>query len=230
MGRVKWDQVGERLYETGVDRAVIYPMVENKYTNGEAWNGLSSINESPSGAEPTPLYANNHKYVELMSAEEFGYTAEAYTYPDAFAKCNGEAELAKGVSITQQDREQFGLTYRTLIGNDTKKNAYGYKLHLVYGSMAAPSEKNRGTINEDPDVEPMSWECTTTAVEVPGFKPTAHVVIDSTKVDAAKLKELEDILYGKDPTNEGGNDGTVPRLPLPDEVAKIMKTEPPAQE
>lgn len=224
MAKVKWDQIGERFYETGVDRGVIYPLVDGAYNNGEGWNGLSAITESPSGAEPTPLYANNHKYVELMSTEEFGFTIEAYTYPDAFGKCNGEAELAKGVSVTQQSREPFGLTYRNLVGNDVKKNAYGYKLHLIYGAMAAPAEKSHNTINEDPEVDPMSWECTTTPVETDGFEPTAHIVIDSTKVDAAKLAALEEILYGKDGSGSDGTGGVEPRLPLPSEIATLMGT------
>lgn len=223
MAKLVWDQIGERLYETGVDRGVIYPIVGGAYTNGEAWNGLSAIKESPSGAEPTPLYANNHKYIDLMSAEEFGFTLEAFTYPKAFAKCNGEAEATTGVHVTQQARQPFGLTYRSLIGNDVKKNAYGYKLHLVYGAMASPAEKAHDTVNKDPNVEPMSWECTTTAVDVAGFEPTAHIVIDSTTVDATKLKELEEILYGKDPTSEEAADGKEPRLPLPDEVVSLMK-------
>lgn len=223
MAKVKWDQIGERFYETGVDRGVIYPFVDGVYTNGEGWNGLTAVNENPSGAEPTPLYANNHKYLELMSAEEFGFTIEAYTYPDAFAKCNGESEVAKGVSITQQERQQFGFTYRNIFGNDTEKNAHGYKIHLVYGAMASPSERSRSTVNEDPDVEPMSWECTTTAVEVPGFKPTAHISIDSTKVDAAKLAALEEILYGKDGSGSDGAGGVEPRLPLPSEIVTLME-------
>lgn len=222
MFKVKWDQIGERYYETGVDRAVVYPFADGVYANGEGWNGLTAVNENPSGAEPTPLYANNHKYLELMSAEEFGFTIEAYIYPDAFAKCNGESELAKGVNVTQQDRQQFGLTYRNIFGNDTEKNEHGYKIHLVYGAMASPSEKSHSTVNEDPEVDPMSWECTTTPVEVPGFKPTAHIVINSTQVDAAKLAALEDILYGKAGAGSDGAGAVEPRLPLPSELITIF--------
>lgn len=221
--KVKWDEVGERFYETGCDRGVIYSYVDGAYTNGEGWNGLQNVKESPSGAEPTNVYANNHKYLELRSAEEFGFTIEAFMYPDAFAKCNGEAEVVKGVVATQQNRETFGLTYRNLIGNDVEGDAYGYKLHLVYGAKASPSEKENNTINEDRDVNPMSWECTTTAVDVPGFKPTSHFVIDSRKIDAAKLAELETILYGKDPTTAEANDGAEPRLPLPSELLTLLK-------
>lgn len=224
MSKLVWDQIGERLYETGVDRGVIYPIIGGTYSNGEAWNGLSDVEENPSGAEPTALYANNHKYMELMSAEEFGFTVKAFTYPKAFAKCNGEAEATVGVYVTQQARQPFGLTYRNLIGNDVKKNAYGYKLHLVYGAMASPAQKTHSTINEDPNVEPMSWECTTTAVDMAGFEPTAHLIIDSTTVDPAKLKELEEILYGKDSTSVDADDGKEPRLPLPDEVVTLMET------
>jgi hypothetical protein len=212
--KLEWDKVGEKLYETGVDRGVVYPQVGGAYPKGAAWNGLSAINESPSGAEPTPLYANNRKYLELMSAEEFGCTIEAYMYPDEFAACNGLAEFAPGVQIAQQTRVPFGLSYRTIIGNDTEKNKYGYKIHLVYGATASPSEKSNNTVNEDPDVEPMSWECTTTPVEVEGFEPTAHFIVDSTKIDAEKLAALENILYGSGETEA--------RLPLPDELATLI--------
>ena len=212
--KLEWDKVGEKLYETGVDRGVVYPQVGGAYPKGAAWNGLSAINESPSGAEPTPLYANNRKYVELMSAEEFGCTIEAYMYPDEFAACNGLAEFAPGVQIAQQTRTPFGLSYRTIIGNDTEKNKYGYKIHLVYGATASPSEKSNNTVNEDPDVEPMSFECTTTPVEVEGFEPTAHFIIDSTKIDADKLAALEAILYGSGETDA--------KLPLPEELAELV--------
>lgn len=224
MAKVKWDQTGERLYETGVDRGVIYPQASNgSYPKGAGWNGLTAVTESPSGAEPTPLWANNHKYLTLMSAEEFGATIEAYTYPDEFAECDGSAELAKGVRIGQQKRKTFGLAYRTKIGNDVDGESYGYKLHLVYGALAAPSEKNRQTINEDPEATTMSWEVSTTPVEVDGFEPTSHVEIDSTTADPEKLAALETILYGKDPTQPEGSDGVDPRLPLPDEVATLME-------
>ena len=224
MAKVKWDQTGERLYETGVDRGVIYPQASNgSYPKGAGWNGLTAVTESPSGAEPTPLWANNHKYLTLMSAEEFGATIEAYTYPDEFAECDGSAELAKGVRIGQQKRKPFGFTYRTKVGNDVDGESYGYKLHLVYGALAAPSEKNRQTINEDPEATTMSWEISTTPVEVDGFEPTSHVEIDSTTADPEKLAALETILYGKDPTQLEGSDGVDPRLPLPDEVATLME-------
>lgn len=214
MSKLVWDQIGERLYETGVDRGVVYPQVSGTYPKGVAWNGLSAVSESPSGAEPTPLYANNYKYVELMSTEEYGGSIEAYTYPDEFAECDGSAELATGVRIGQQTRKPFGLSYRNIIGNDVDKNAYGYKLHLVYGAMASPAEKTHNTVNESPDVEPMSWEFSTTPVAVDGFNPTSHIEIDSTKVDASKLAALEAILYGSEDAE--------PRLPLPDEVATLM--------
>ena len=224
MAKVKWDQTGERLYETGVDRGVVYPQASNgSYPKGAGWNGLTAVTESPSGAEPTPLWANNHKYLTLMSAEEFGATIEAYTYPDEFAECDGSAELAKGVRIGQQKRKVFGFAYRTKIGNDVDGESYGYKLHLVYGALAAPSEKNRQTINEDPEATTMSWEISTTPVEVDGFEPTSHVEIDSTTADPEKLAALETILYGKDPTTLEGSDGVDPRLPLPDEVATLME-------
>lgn len=223
MAKVKWDQTGERLYETGVDRGVVYPQASNgSYPKGAGWNGLTAVTESPSGAEPTPLWANNHKYLTLMSAEEFGATIEAYTYPDEFAECDGSAKLAKGVRIGQQKRKTFGFTYRTKVGNDVDGESYGYKLHLVYGALAAPSEKNRQTINEDPEATTMSWEVSTTPVEVEGFEPTSHLEIDSTTADPEKLAALETILYGKDPTQPAGSDGVEPRLPLPDEVATLM--------
>lgn len=223
MAKVKWDQTGKRLYETGVDRGVVYPQASNgSYPKGAGWNGLTAVTESPSGAEPTPLWANNHKYLTLMSAEEFGATIEAYTYPDEFAECDGSAELTKGVRIGQQKRKAFGFTYRTKIGNDVDGESYGYRLHLVYGALAAPSEKNRQTINEDPEATTMSWEISTTPVEVDGFEPTSHLEIDSTTADSEKLAALETILYGKDPTMPEGSDGVDPRLPLPDEVATLM--------
>lgn len=212
--KLVWDEIGDRLYETGVDRGVVYPQVEGAYPAGAAWNGLISVTESPSGAEPTALYANNHKYLELMSVEEFGGTIEAYTYPDEFAECDGSKELVPGVSLRQQTRKPFGLTYRNLIGNDVDKNAHGYKLHIVYGALAKPSEKTNSTVNDSPEAATMSWEFSTTPVEVEGFDPTAHIEIDSTKVDKAKLKALEDILYGSEDTEA--------RLPLPAEIATII--------
>ena len=196
MSKLKWDQVGERLYETGVSKGVLYPKTaQGAYGNGVAWNGLTSVNESPSGAEATPLYADNIKYLNLLSAEEFGATVEAYTYPDEFAACNGELELGKGVSVGQQKRSSFGLSYQTKIGNDVD-GEYGYKIHIIYGAFAAPSEKAYATVNDSPEAITFSWELTTTPVEVPGMKPTASITIDSTKIDAEKLTALEDLLYG----------------------------------
>lgn len=222
--RIVWDKTGERLYEAGVDRGVLYPIQDNGlYTKGVGWNGLISMNENPSGAEETPLWADNIKYLALRSAEEFGANMEAYTYPDEFGECDGTAEIAPGVTIGQQNRKVFGLSYRTVLGNDINKNDYGYKLHILYGCEAAPSEKGYGTISDNPDAVTFSWEIKTTPVNVPGFKPTASLTINSTKVDKEKLKALEEILYGKDPTTEGGDDGVEPRLPLPDEIMKLMK-------
>lgn len=215
MPKIKWDQTGERYYETGVSKGVLYPYANNDYAKGVAWNGLTNVSESPEGAEATPLYADNIKYLNLMSAEEFKATIEAYTYPDEFAACNGEASLQNGVSIGQQKRSQFGLSYQTKIGNDVDSEL-GYKIHLVYGALAAPSEKAYATVNDSPEAITFSWEISTTPVEVPGFKPTASLVIDSTKVDAEKLAAFEKILYGDD-TNEA-------RLPLPSEVATLFNT------
>ena len=215
MAKIKWDQTGERLYETGVRNGVLYVIGEKGvYGTGVAWNGLTAVTESPSGAEATPLYADDIKYLNLMSNEEFGGTIEAYTYPDEFKACNGEAELAAGVVIGQQTRKAFGFCYRTVLGNDEKENEYGYKLHLVYGAKAAVSEKAYATINESPEPITFSWEFTTTPVEVDGFKPTSIVTIDSTKVDATKLAALEAALYG--------SESEEPRLPLPSEVATMM--------
>ena len=217
MAKIVWDATGERLFETGVDHGVIYPQATGgTYPKGAAWNGLTAVTESPSGAEPTPLYADNIKYLTLMSVEEFAFTIEAYMYPDEFAECNGEGTLAKGVIIGQQKRKTFGLSYRSLIGNDVDGDSHGYKLHLVYGALAAPSEMARSTVNDTPEASTMSWECSTTPVSVANFKPTANIVIDSTKADPIKLKELENILYGSD------SESTESRLPLPDEVASLM--------
>lgn len=213
MPKIKWDQTGERYYETGVSKGVLYPYANNTYAKGVAWNGLINVSESPEGAEATPLYADNIKYLNLMSAEEFKATIEAYTYPDEFAACNGEASLEEGVSIGQQKRSQFGLSYQTKIGNDVDSEL-GYKIHLVYGALAAPSEKAYATVNDSPEAITFSWEISTTPVEVPGFKPTASLVIDSTKVDPTKLAEFEKKLYG-DETNEA-------TLPLPSEVATLF--------
>lgn len=216
MPRLVWDNTGERLYETGIDRGVLYPQDNTgNYPNGVVWNGLSSVSESPSGAEANAIYADNIKYLELRSAEEFGATVEAYTYPDEFAVCDGSAEVATGVNVGQQPRKKFGLSYRTIVGNDIENDSYGYKLHLIYNAMASPSERQYQTVNDSPEAISFSWEMTTTPVAVGGnFKPTASITIDSTKADAAKLAELEDVLYGSD-TAEA-------RLPLPAEVIDIM--------
>ena len=217
MSKLVWDKTGERYYETGVKNGVLYIPTEGVYSKGVAWNGLTAVTESPSGAEATALYADDMKYLSLYSAEEFGATIEAYTYPDEFAQCDGSAELTKGVSIGQQARKTFGLCYRTTIGNDTDGNDYGYKLHMIYGCMASPSEKAYSTINDSPEAITFSWEVTTTPVSVAGFKPTASITIDSTKADPTKLAALEDILYGKD-----GEPGSEARLPLPDEIKTLM--------
>lgn len=223
--KLVWDKTGEHYYETGVKNGVLYPMsASGTYPKGVAWNGLTAITESPSGAEATALYADDIKYLNLMSNEEFGATVEAYTYPDEFAECDGSASLTEGVYIGQQARKTFGLCYRTTLGNDSKGNDYGYKLHIIYGAMASPSEKAYSTINDSPDAITFSWELSTTPVAVANFKPTASLTIDSTKVDPQKLATLEEILYGKDGTGEDHSTGAVdPRLPLPDEIANIMK-------
>ena len=223
--KLVWDKTGEHYYETGVKNGVLYPMsASGTYPKGVAWNGLTAITESPSGAEATALYADDIKYLNLMSNEEFGATVEAYTYPDEFAECDGSASLTEGVYIGQQARKTFGLCYRTTLGNDSKGNDYGYKLHIIYGAMASPSEKAYSTINDSPDAITFSWVLSTTPVAVANFKPTASLTIDSTKVDPEKLATLEEILYGKDGTGEDHSTGAVdPRLPLPDEIANIMK-------
>ena len=214
MSKLVWDNTGERLYETGVSKGVLYIPTGGVYNKGVAWNGLTAVTESPSGAEPTALYADDIKYLELISNEEFGCTIEAYTYPDEFKACNGEGTLAEGVTIGQQTRVPFGFCYRTVLGNDEKKNDYGYKLHLVYGATASVSEKAFQTINDSPEAITFSWEVTTTPVAVKGFKPTAILTIDSTTIAAEKLTALEDILYGKDDAEA--------RLPLPDEIAELV--------
>lgn len=217
MSKIVWDQTGERLYETGVKKGVLYPMATGgTYPKGVAWNGLTAVTESPSGAEATPLYADDIKYLTLMSVEEFGGTIEAYTYPKEFEECDGSAELTTGVSIGQQPRKAFGFSYVTTIGNDVDSNKHGYKLHLVYGALASPSEKAYSTINDSPEAITFSWEFTTTPVAVAGFEPTACITIDSTKVEAQKLTALEKKLYGDTEIE--------PTLPLPNEVATIMGT------
>lgn len=222
MAKLVWDKTGDRFYETGVKQGVLYIPTEGVYSKGVAWNGLTAVTESPSGAEATALYADDIKYLNLLSTEEFGATIEAYTYPDEFAACDGSAELTKGVTIGQQKRSTFGLCYKTTIGNDTDGNDHGYKLHIIYGALATPSEKAYSTINDSPDAVTFSWEITTTPVNVTGQKPTASLVIDSTKADKTKLEALETILYGKDPTSDEAQDGVEPRLPLPDEIKTLM--------
>lgn len=215
MTMLKWDQVSEKVYETGVDRGVLYiPNAFGVYSTGHSWNGLISVSESPSGAESNKQYADNQVYLNLTSAEEFSATVEAFTYPNAFAACDGSAELATGVFVGQQRRSSFGLSYRSLIGNDVASTEFGYKLHLVYGGLAAPTEKAYTTVNDSPEAITFSWEISTTPVDVPGKKPSATITIDSTKVNAAKLAELEAILYG--------TAGTDPRLPLPGEIIALF--------
>ena len=225
MSKLTWDNAGERLYETGVKQAALYVQESGAYPKGVAWNGITAVTESPSGAEATALYADDTKYLSLVSAEEFGATIEAYMYPDEFAECDGSASIATGVTIGQQKRKTFGLAYKTTLGNDVESNDYGYKLHLIYGALAAPSEKAYATINDSPEAITFSWEVTTTPVSVTGHKPTSLITIDSTKVDKKKLAALEEILYGKNPTSPEGQDGGEPRLPLPDEIAELMKTD-----
>ena len=215
MSKLVWDQTGERLYETGVKQGVLYTMdTAGAYANGYVWNGLTAVTESPSGAEATPLYADDIKYLNMMSAEEFGGTIEAYTYPEAFAECDGSAALVAGVYIGQQPRKIFGLSYRTVIGNDVDSDSYGYKLHLIYGALASPSEKAFASINDSPEAITFSWEFSSTPVNVTGHKPTSCITIDSTKADKAKLAALEDILYGSESAEA--------RLPLPDEIAQLF--------
>lgn len=215
MSKLVWDQAGQRLYETGVKMGVLYVQdASGAYPKGVAWNGLTAVTESPSGAEATPLYADDIKYLNLMSAEEFGATIEAYTYPEEFAECDGSASIATGVYIGQQARKTFGMCYRTTVGNDIDNNDHGYKLHLIYGALAAPSEKGYSTINDSPEAITFSWEVTTTPVAVEGFKPTASVTIDSTKVDKTKMAALEAVLYGSE-SDEA-------RLPLPAEIMTLM--------
>jgi len=213
-----WDDIGERLYETGVKKGVLYPMTGSTYGDGVAWNGLTAVNESPSGAEATAIWADDIKYLNLYSREEFGATIEAYTYPDEFAECDGSAQLVNGVNIGQQPRKSFGFSYVTTIGNDVDGEAHGYKIHLVYGCKASPSERSHATINDSPEAMTFSWTLTTTPVEVTGHLPVSHLEIDSTKFTAtdakAKLTAFEKILYGED--------NVAARLPLPDEVKTLL--------
>lgn len=218
---IEWDKTGEHLYETGVDRGVLYVMDNNgAYPEGVAWNGLTGVTESPSGAEANAIYADNIKYLNLFSAEEFGATVEAYTYPDEFALCDGSAALGTGIMIGQQPRKTFGLCYRTVVGNDVAGESYGYKLHIIYGAMASPSEKAYQTINDSPEAITFSWELNTTPVNVTGHKPTATLTIDSTKTTEGKMAAIEAVLYGT--AASGSTEAVVARLPLPDEIASIM--------
>lgn len=211
-----WDKTGERLYETGVSKCALYPQsTDGSYPLGVAWNGITAVNKNPSGAEATPLYADNIKYLNILSTEEFAATIEAFTYPDEFAECDGSAELLKGVKIGQQKRKAFGLAYRTEIGNDVEGTDFGYKLNLIYGALAAPSDETNSSVNGTPEAKTFSWSISTTPVNVSGMKPTATVEIDSTKVDSTKLAAIEKILYG--------DENTDPRLPLPDEIKSIME-------
>lgn len=217
MAKLVWDKTGDRLYETGVKNGVLYVRgTDGTYEGGVAWNGLTAVTESPSGAEPTPLYADDIKYLNLLSNEEFAATIEAYTYPDEFMECDGSKSIATGVYIGQQARKTFGLCYKTTLGNDVDGNDHGYKLHIIYGALAAPSEKAYATINDSPEAVTFSWEISTTPVEVTGAKPTASIVIDSTKADKTKLTALEAILYG--------SENAEPKLPLPSEIATTMGT------
>jgi hypothetical protein len=217
MAPLTWDQVGERFYEVGVDHGVLYiPDAAGIYNAGFAWNGLTTVTESPSGAEPSPQYADNIKYLNLISAEEFGGTIEAFTYPEEFGQCDGSAVPEPGVTIGQQGRKMFGLSYRTRVGNDVEGTEFGYKLHLLYGCQAAPSEKAYATINDSPEAISFSWEITTSPVPVTGHKPTALIVIDSTVVDAADLLALENLLYGVAAIEAA--------LPMPDAVIALFST------
>lgn len=217
--KLTWDDIGERLYETGVEQVALYPMgSDGKYENGVAWNGVTAITESPSGAEATPLYADDIKYLELRSVEEFGASIEAYTYPDEFAACDGSAELLPGVKLGQQTRKAFGLAYKTKIGNDTDGETHGYKLHLVYGAKASPSEKAYATINDSPEAITFSWELTTTPVAVEGFKPTAHIELDSTKLSRAQMAAVEALVYG------GDGETSNAKLPSPSELKTAIES------
>lgn len=217
MSRLVWDQAGQKLYENGVDRGVLFPQNANgTYSAGVAWNGLTAVNQSPSGGDANPLYADNIKYLDLRSAEDFGATVEAYTYPDEFAACDGSAEIAPGVMAGQQSRKAFGFSYRTLIGNDTEGDSHGYKIHIIYNATVSPSEKSYGTVNDSPDAINFSWEMTTTPIAVTGFKPTSHIEIDSTKVDSTKLTALENMLYGAENVD--------PALPLPNQLVTMFSS------
>lgn len=224
MGKIKWDQTGERFYETGVDHGILYPYANGAYGKGVAWNGLTQVSEQPEGAEPTDLWADNIKYLTLMSTETFKATIEAYMYPDEFAACNGESSLGQGVVVGQQKRSPFGLCYRTKVGNDADPEA-GYKIHLIYGALASPSERAYATINDSPEAITFSWSVSTTPVEVPGMKPTASLIIDSTKVDSEKLAALEAKLYGVDADAEHQIEASDPQLLTPTQVIQILTGE-----
>ena len=221
MATLKWDQTGERYYETGVDQGVLYRLDQTgAYTQGVAWNGLTAVNENPTGAEPNPLYADNIKYLNLMSNEEFEASIEAYTYPDEFAECDGSAEIIDGMYAGQQTRKTFGLSYRTKIGNDVDGQDLGYKIHLIYGCLASPSQKGYETINNDPNAITFSWDIQTTPVELDGYKPTATLIFDSRKFSEEFMTQLKGILYGTD-----GESGTNARLPLPNEIVDLFNGE-----
>lgn len=216
MARLQWDTEGQRFYETGVSNGVLFVKKSGTYQKGVAWNGLISVSESPSGAETTALYADNIKYLSLMSTEEFGATIEAYTYPEEFMTCDGSASIATGVFAGQQTRDAFGLVYKTLLGNDSDGVDHGYKLHIIYNCLAAPTEKGYQTVNDSPEAITFSWEVTTTPVEIPGFKPSATIIIDSTKVAAGKMKAIEDLIFGADAKESS--------LPTPAEIITLMGT------
>lgn len=219
MAKIEWDKTGERFYETGVKKGVLYPQeTGGTYPAGVAWNGLTAVTEAPTGAEATPLYADDIKYLNLYAVEEFAATIEAFTYPEEFGECDGSATLVAGVTIGQQKRKSFGMSYVTTIGNDVEGNSHGYKIHIIYGATAAPSEKAYNTINDSPEAITFSWEITTTPVSVKDFEPTASITIDSTKVNAEKLAALEAVLYGTEDQE--------PRLPLPDEIATLLAETP----
>lgn len=228
MPRVKWDEDGKRTYETGTDRGVVYPWDKTLnggtggYGEGFSWNGLTAVTVSPSGADETALYADNIKYLSLRAVEELGATIEAYGCPTEFEECDGTASIGKGVTIGQQTRKRFAFTFRTIVGNDTENNDYGYKIHILYGCTASPSEKSYATVNESPEAITFSWELSTVPVNVTGFKPTSYICIDSTKIAPAKLTALEDILYGTDPDAEAQTDGTTARVPMPAEIIALL--------
>lgn len=223
--RAVWDEIGKRTFETGVDHGMLYPQKDGKYPKGVPWNGLVSVSENPSGAEDNPLYADNMKYLNIKSAEELGLGIECYTYPDEWDACDGSAEMIPGVKLGQQKRNTFGFSYRTKLGNDTAGEDYGYKIHLVYGCSASPSEKSYQTINDSPEAITMSYDITTTPVVVEGFKPVASITIDSTKIAPDLLTKLEDVLYGTDPTTPEGEDGKDPMLPLPADLVALFGVE-----